>query len=146
MSTAHPPGGPGPEEASTAVVAAAPEELAGERGTTVVAPSAVAAVARQAASEVDGVEMVGPTGLSGALAALRSSSAGGASAHVAARRTAIDLDIAVRWPRSVASVTAAVRDHVRSQVEALTGHVVTDVDIVVVDLPLPEPAPRQRVR
>jgi uncharacterized alkaline shock family protein YloU len=118
----------------------------GERGTTVVAPGVIAAIARRAASEVDGVETVGPTGLSGALAALRSSSSGGASAHVASRRAVIDLDIAVQWPRSVASVTAAVRDHVRSRVQSLTGHTVTDVDIVVVDLPAPRAAPRPRVR
>jgi uncharacterized alkaline shock family protein YloU len=142
-----PDGGGGPDTASApAIPDARADELTTDRGTTEVAPGAIATIARQAASEVEGVEAVGPTGLSGALAPFRSSSAGGATAEVAARRVAIDLDVAVHWPRSVATVTAQVRDHVRARVQELTGHVVTDVDIVVVDLPVPTPRATPRVR
>jgi uncharacterized alkaline shock family protein YloU len=106
-----------------------------ERGKTTIAPGVIAAIARQAASEVDGIEGVEATGLQGVLASLRSTSSGGASADVAPRRAAIDLRLAIRWPLPVHDVTMAVREHVQRRVGELTGHVVTDVDIVVVDLP-----------
>ena len=119
--------------------------LATERGTTTIAPKVIAAIARRAATEVGGVESVEATGLQGVLSSLRSSSAGGASADVAARRAAVDLRLAVRWPLPVHEVTMAAREHVRARVEHLTGHAVTDVDISVVDLPVPSAGKRKRV-
>lgn len=119
--------------------------LAGDHGTTTIAPKVIAAIARRAASEVDGVEAVEATGLQGVLASLRSSSSGGATADVAARRAAVDLRLAVQWPHPIHEVTAAARDHVRSRVEHLTGHAVTDVDIIVIDLPAPAGTKRRRV-
>lgn len=109
--------------------------LVSSRGTTTVAPGVIAAIARRAATEVDGVESVEATGLQGVLGSLRSTSSGGASADVAARRAAIDLRLAVRWPMPIHEVTIAAREHVQRRVAELTGHAVTDVDIVVVDLP-----------
>lgn len=131
--------------ASPGAPAEADPGLVTERGTTTIDPRVVAAVARKAASEVDGVEAVEATGLQGVLSSLRSSSASGVKADVAARRAAIDLSIAVCWPKPVHEVTAAARDHVRDRVQELTGHAVTDVDISVVDLPAPSVGKRRRV-
>lgn len=121
--------------ATVAVPGGADPDLAAGRGTTTIAPGVIAAIARQAASEVDGVEGVEATGLQGVLASLRSTSVGGASADVAARRAAIDLRLSVRWPMPIHQVTVAARDHVQRRVTELTGHAITDVDIVVVELP-----------
>lgn len=109
--------------------------LVTSRGTTTVAPGVIAAVARRAATEVDGVEGVEATGLQGVLGSLRSTTSGGASADVASRRAAIDLRLAVRWPLPIHEITIAAREHVQRRVTELTGHTVTDVDIEVVELP-----------
>jgi len=120
-------------------------ELATEHGTTTIAPGVIAAVARKAATEVSGVAGVEATGLRGVMASLRTASAGGATADVAARRASIDLRIAVRWPEPIHEVTARCRDHVRARVSELTGHAVTDVDIAVVSLPAAPTRPQRRV-
>jgi uncharacterized alkaline shock family protein YloU len=156
MSTSDPvPGGATPDDTtqtpptSQVPVAADPgtasPELATERGTTTIAPGVIAAVARKAATEVPGVAGVEATGLRGVVASLRSASAGGATADVAARRASIDLRVAVQWPEVIHEVTARTRDHVRARVAELTGHAVTDVDIAVVSLPAPPSRPRRRV-
>lgn len=134
--------------ASTSQVPAVPTAdpgLATSRGTTTIAPKVIAAIARQAATEVGGVESVEATGLQGVLGSLRSSTSGGATADVAARRAAVDLRLAVRWPLPVHEVTMSAREHVRARVQQLTGHAVTDVDIVVVELPVPTAGKRRRV-
>ena len=46
----------------------------------------------------------------------------------------VQLEISVRWPVSVLATTSAVRDHVRSRVEELTGLDVDEVQITVADL------------
>lgn len=116
-----------------------PGELATSRGETVISPAVVATVARCAAGEVDGVEVVDGSGLRSILGR-----AEGASADVASRETAIDLRLAVCWPRPIITVVHEVRQHVRARVQELTGYAVTDVDIVVSDLPAPS-RPTRRV-
>jgi uncharacterized alkaline shock family protein YloU len=118
---------------------ARPEALATPKGETVVAPAVVATVARCAAGEVDGVEVVDSSGLRGLLG--RSA---GASADVASRQTAIDLRLAVCWPQPIPDVVERVRQHVRARVQELTGYEVSDVDIVVGSLPVPS-KPARRV-
>jgi uncharacterized alkaline shock family protein YloU len=114
------------------------EELATSRGETHIASGVVAKIARQAAGEVDGVELAGASGLRGFLSrVLPGPSAPGVAADLASRRTALDLHVCVAWPRPVAMVTEEVRRHVRGRVQELTGYEVSDVDIVVDALPVP---------
>lgn len=56
------------------------------------------------------------------------------SAQVDGATTVIDMQISVRWPSSIAAVTAEVRQHVRERVGELTGLSVEEVRIVVGDL------------
>jgi uncharacterized alkaline shock family protein YloU len=116
--------------------------LATRRGDTTVAPSVVAVVARRAAREVDGVEVVSTGGLRGLIDTLRPDRASGSRADVASRQTAVELTLAVSWPRPVRQVVDEVRRHVKSRVQELTGYEVTDVDIVVDALPAPPQARR----
>ena len=116
-----------------------PEALATPRGETVVAPGVVATIARCAAAEVEGVEIVDASGQRGVFGG-----ASGASADVAARETALDLRLAICWPAAIPLVVEQVRRHVRARVQELTGYVVTDVDIVVSELPAPS-KPKRRV-
>ena len=114
------------------------DELATSRGETIIAPGVVAKIARQAAREVDGVELAGASGLSGFLGrVLPGPTAPGVGADLASRRTALDLHVCVAWPRPIATVTEEVRRHVRGRVQHLTGYDVTDVDITVDALPAP---------
>lgn len=113
------------------------EELLTPRGETTIAPGVVATVAKQAASEVDGVEVVSRGGLHRLFDAVRSGGGSGVQADVASRHTAVELTVAVCWPRPVRQVTDEVRDHVRARVQELTGYEVTDVDIAVDGLPTP---------
>jgi uncharacterized alkaline shock family protein YloU len=111
----------------------------GDRGETVVAPRVVATVARRAAGEVEGVEVVNDSGLR------RLFEPQGASVAISPREAAIELHLSVCWPRPVADVTAAVRRRVRDQVESLTGYEVSSVDITVDHLPAPSGRPGRRV-
>jgi uncharacterized alkaline shock family protein YloU len=114
------------------------EELATSRGETVIASGVVAKIARQAAQEVDGVEVAGASGLRGFLGRiLPGPTAPGAGADLASRRTAVDLHVCVAWPRPVGTVTEEVRRHVRGRVQELTGYAVSDVDITIDALPAP---------
>jgi uncharacterized alkaline shock family protein YloU len=124
---------------TTALVPAPVDAGGGHGGRTVVAPKAVVAIARQAASEVSGVELVAEPGLRRLLAELLPGGAGaqGASATLASGTAALEIHLAVGWPHPVVTVAEQVRGHVRSRVEDLTGFRVSDVDIVVDTLPLP---------
>lgn len=113
------------------------DRLVTRRGETSIAPSVVATVAQRAAREVDGVEVVSTGGLRGLIDTMRPGRAPGASADVASRQTAVELTLAVGWPRPVRQVTDEVRRHVKARVQELTGYAVTDVDIVVQSLPAP---------
>lgn len=126
--------------ASTSPAAALP-------GRTTISGRAVAAVARRAASEVPGVELVSRSGLRQRLSGLRPGTTPGAgvSAAVTSGTTAIELRLAVRWPEPVGAVSDEARRHVRARVEQLTGYTVRGVDIVVDSLP-EAPAPAGRVR
>jgi uncharacterized alkaline shock family protein YloU len=126
------------------VVAARSDELVTTRGETTVAPSVVGTIAKQAATEVDGVEVVSGGGLRGLLDALRPDRVTGSRADIGSRQTAIELTLAVAWPRPVREVTEAVRRHVKGRVQELTGYQVTDVDIVVDALPTPRRPSRVR--
>lgn len=114
------------------------------RGETTISPSVVATVAQRAAREVDGVEVVSTGGLRGVIESLRPDRSTGARADVASRQTAVDLTLAVSWPRPVRQVTDEVRRHVRARVQELTGYEVTDVDISVDALPAPSRPRRVR--
>ncbi|MGI9119747.1 MAG: Asp23/Gls24 family envelope stress response protein [Acidimicrobiales bacterium] len=106
-------------------------------GRTVIAPRALVAIARQAASEIDGVELVAEPGLRRLMAELLPGGGGhGATATVASGTAAMGLHLAICWPRPVAQLTGEVRRHVRDKVQDLTGCRVTEIDIVVDVLPL----------
>jgi uncharacterized alkaline shock family protein YloU len=112
-------------------------ELVTGRGVTTIAPSVVATIAKRTAQEVDGVEVVSGGRLRGLVDTLRPGRTTGARADVASRHTAVELTVAVLWPRPVRDVTDTVRTHVKSRVQELTGYKVTDVDIAVEALPSP---------
>lgn len=108
-------------------------------GATVIAARAVSSIARRAAGEVEGVELVSRSGLGRFFAGLLPGGGGaeGASAEVGHGSTSLALHLSVGWPRPVGQVANAARRHVQARVTELTGYTVTDIDVVVDALPAP---------
>jgi uncharacterized alkaline shock family protein YloU len=108
------------------------EKMAG--GAAAEIPDAGAAAPRVLGRSVTGATALGARTTS--LTALPK-----ASADVDGSIVILDLSISVRWPASVPEVTSAVREHVRSRVQELTGLTVAEVSISVTDLATRLPGP-----
>jgi uncharacterized alkaline shock family protein YloU len=101
-------------------------------------PDAGAAAARMLGRGVPGAGHMGVRGTD--LEALPKT-----SVEVDGSKAFVNLEISVRWPASVAEITAQVRRHVRDRVRELTGLEVDEVHIIVADLATDiTPPPRVR--
>jgi uncharacterized alkaline shock family protein YloU len=123
--------------------------LHSELGTTTIQDSVVTAIIGMAAQEVDGVASShGGTRLPGdsspTVGEFVDNITGGASrtrglsVDVDERQTAADITINVEYGRSIPQVTQVVRERVIERVQSLTGLEVTEVNIQVNDVILPE--------
>src|SRR5918995_2909300 len=123
--------------------------LDSDLGTTVIQDAVVNAIVGIAAEEVDGVSMshggvrlpgdTSPTvgefvdNLTGGGSRTR-----GLSVDVGERQTAADITVNVEYGRSIPELTKAIRERIIERVENLTGLEVTEVNIQVNDVMLPE--------
>jgi uncharacterized alkaline shock family protein YloU len=123
--------------------------LHSELGTTTIQDSVVTAIIGMAAQEVDGVASShGGTRLPGdsspTVGEFVDNITGGASrtrglsVDVGERQTAADITINVEYGRSIPQVTQVVRERVIERVQSITGLEVTEVNIQVNDVILPE--------
>ena len=123
--------------------------LQSDLGTTTIQDSVVTAIIGMAAEEVDGVASShGGTRLPGdsspTVGEFVDNITGGASrtrglsVDVGEQQAAADITVNVEYGRSIPKVTQAVRDQVIKRVENLTGLEVTEVNIQVNDVILPE--------
>jgi uncharacterized alkaline shock family protein YloU len=121
-----------------------------ERGRTTISDSVVAQIAGIAAQEVEKVQMGGGTtaAVGGFLQSVTGSVTGGSpnysrgvSVEVGEEEAAVDLTMAVEYGYSVPQLTEAVRRNVINRVESLTGLRVTEVNITVNDVQVPEERP-----
>ena|SRR5829696_9164512 len=122
--------------------------LQSERGRTAISDSVVSQIAGVAAQEVEKVQMGG--GATAAVGGFLQSVTGGGSAanysrgvsvEVGEEEAAIDLTMAVEYGYSVPQLTEAARRNVINRVEGLTGLKVTEVNITVSDVQVPEERP-----
>jgi uncharacterized alkaline shock family protein YloU len=117
--------------------------LVTDRGTTTIDNAVVAKIAGLAAREVSGVHEMGG-GTARALGAVRGmvggdkSVAQGVSVEVGERQTALDLDLVVDYGVAIPDLAAAVRKNVISAIERMCGLEVTEVNIRVDDVHLPD--------
>ncbi len=123
------------------------------RGTTAIQDAVVQQIAGIAAQEVEKVQMGGGTAaaVGGFLQSVTSSVTGssssggnfskGVSVEVGQEETAVDLTMALEYGVSIPQVTQAVRQNVISKVESLVGLRVTEVNITVSDVQVPEERP-----
>lgn len=127
--------------------------LQSERGITTISDAVVSQIAGIAAQEIEKVQMGGgPTAAVGGF--LQSVTGGitggtssggnfsqGVSVEVGQEESAVDLTLAVEYGHSVPQLTEAVRRNVINRVENLTGLRVTEVNITVTDVQIPEERP-----
>jgi uncharacterized alkaline shock family protein YloU len=121
--------------------------LKGEMGNTTISNTVVAQIAGIATleAEVEGIQMSG--GTSAAVGDFLQSVTGssgsvdysrGVSAEVGEEEAAVDLTTTIEYGQSIPWVTEAVRRNVINRVESLTGLRVTEVNITVNDIQVPE--------
>jgi uncharacterized alkaline shock family protein YloU len=121
--------------------------LQSERGTTSISYPVVAQIAGIAAQEVEKVQMGGgaTAAVGGFLQSVTGGSSGnyarGVTVEVGEEEAAVDLTMAVEYGHSVPQLTEAVRRNVINRVEDLTGLRVTEVNITVNDVQIPEERP-----
>ncbi len=120
--------------------------LKSEMGTTTISSAVVSQIAGIAAQEVEKVQMAG--GTSAAVGGFLQSVAGGStsggnlsrgvSVEVGEEEAAVDLTMTVEYGQSIPRVTEAARRNVINRVESLSGLRVTEVNITVNDVQIPE--------
>jgi len=118
--------------------------LSSDQGTTTIADTVVSKIAGIATRDVSGVHAVGG-GAARAVGALRERIPGGRTNHtqgvsveVGETQAAVDLDIIAEYGVAIDDLASAVRRNVISSVERMTGLQVTEVNISVNDIHLPE--------
>ncbi|WP_239311943.1 MULTISPECIES: Asp23/Gls24 family envelope stress response protein [unclassified Frankia] len=120
-------------------------ELVTSQGRTAIADSVVRKIAGVATREVEGVHNLG-SGSARAVGSLRQRIPGssgrnvsqGVGVEVGERQAAIDLDVVVDYGVSIVDLAQAIRGNVVSSVEGMTGLEVTEVNIAVDDVYIPE--------
>ena len=121
--------------------------LSSERGATTISDVVVSKVAGIAALEVEGIEMGGATSrtVGGFLDSWTGSGgrqARGVSVEVGEQEAAIELSMAVEYPKSIPQISEAVRNNVINRVENLVGLNVVEVNITVNEVLLPQEQPQ----
>ena len=121
--------------------------LSSERGATTISDTVVSKVAGIAALEVEGIEMGGATSrtVGGFLDSWTGSGgrqARGVSVEVGEQEAAIELSMAVEYPKSIPQIAETVRNNVINRVEKLVGLNVVEVNITVNDILLPQEQPQ----
>lgn len=119
-------------------------ELVTPQGRTTIADAVVAKIAGIATREVPGVHDVGG-GAARAVSALReripgqkTSQSQGISVEVGEREAAVDINLVADYGVSIADLASGIRRNVISSIEEMTGLSVTEVNIEVLDIWLPE--------
>lgn len=117
------------------------------QGHTQIADGVVAKIAGMAAREIGGVHAMGG-GAARMVGVVRDAVSGGGSStgsvaqgvsvEVGERQAAVDIDLVVEYGTAIQDLAAAVRRNVTAAVERMTGLEVTEINIKVDDIHLPE--------
>jgi uncharacterized alkaline shock family protein YloU len=133
-------------ETASAERSVTPSPLESERGRTTIADSVVAKIAGIACREIPGVYNMGSGGAR-ALGALRerlpgttatSTASQGVNVEVGERQAAVDLDVVLDYGVPIVDVSESIRANVSNNVERMTGLEVTEVNVYVDDVHVPE--------
>ena len=134
---------PGPAD-RTGSLSTRDQSLQTSQGTTSIADTVVSKIAGIAAKDVSGVYALGGNA-SRALGAVRERIPGGrvnhsqgVSVEVGETQAAVDIDMIAEYGVAIADLAASVRRNVITSIERMTGLQVTEVNISVADIHLPE--------
>ena len=117
-----------------------------EGGRTQIADGVVAKIAGMAAREIGGVHAMGG-GTARAVGAVRDAVTGGGdtgsvsrgvTVEVGERQAAVDIDLVVEYGAAIPDLAASVRRNVATAVGRMTGLEVTEINIKVDDIHLPD--------
>ncbi|MGV8968360.1 MAG: Asp23/Gls24 family envelope stress response protein [Cellulomonas sp.] len=129
---------------SSAVATAPASLLVTEHGKTTISDAVVAKIAGIATREVSGVHALGGS-TARAVGALRERIPGGrinhsqgVSVEVGEREAAVDLELVAEYGVSITDLSAGIRRNVILAIERMTGLSVTEVNIVIQDVYLPD--------
>ncbi len=117
--------------------------LHSDRGSTTVSDIVVSKIAGIAANEIDGVYQLVSTGAGQALSGLAQRVTGaeardrGVTVEVGQREAAVDVRLIMVYGASIPEVSQAVRQNIIARTRAMTGLMVKEVNIDVVDLYFP---------
>ncbi len=118
--------------------------LSSDHGATTIADTVVSKIAGIAARDISGVHALGG-GAARAVGALRERIPGGRTNHsqgvsveVGERQAAVDIELIAEYGVPIADLASAVRRNVIASVERMTGLEVTEVNLEVSDVHLPE--------
>jgi uncharacterized alkaline shock family protein YloU len=113
-------------------------------GTLSIADTVVSKIAGIAAKDISGVYALG-SGASRAVGAMRERIPGGrtnysqgVAVEVGETQAAVDIDMVAEYGVAIADLASGVRRNVISSIERMTGLQVTEVNIAVADVHLPE--------
>ncbi len=128
--------------------------LKSDLGTTTISNAVVSQIAGIAAQEVEKVQMGGGAaaavggflqsvtgGVTGGSTSGGGNYSRGVSVEVGEEEAAIDLTMAIEYGQSIPQITEAARRNVINRVESLAGLRVTEVNITVNDVQVPEERP-----
>jgi uncharacterized alkaline shock family protein YloU len=127
--------------------------LKSEMGVTTVSSAVVSQIAGIAAQEIEKVQMGGgaSAAVGGFLQSVTGSVTGGStsggnfskgvSVEVGEEEAAVDLTMAIEYGQSIPQITESARRNVINRVESLAGLHVTEVNITVNDVQMPEERP-----
>ncbi|MGJ9411780.1 Asp23/Gls24 family envelope stress response protein [Aeromicrobium sp. CF4.19] len=128
----------------TDVTQATSSALVSDLGRTAIADTVVSKIAGIATRDVSGVHDLGG-GAARTVGAIRERIPGsrvnarqGVSVEVGERQTALDIDVVAEYGVAIADLATGIRSNVISSVERMTGLEVTEVNITVNDIYLPE--------
>jgi uncharacterized alkaline shock family protein YloU len=134
------------ETTTTMEQAGTPSPLQSERGRTSIADSVVAKIAGIACRQISGVHDMGSGGAR-ALGSIRerlpgatstSTASQGVNVEVGERQAAVDLDVVIEYGVPIVDVSESIRNNVTTSVESMTGLEVTEVNVYVDDVHVPE--------
>jgi uncharacterized alkaline shock family protein YloU len=140
------------ERAAAPIVNEHVTTLQQDKGKTIISDGVVAKIAGLAAREVEGVHALVATGLGQTVAGLaravarQQSQDRGILVEVGEREAAVDVRLSADYGVNLPAVAAAVRNNVIARVEGMTGLIVKEVNVAIIDLYFPgeEPEPIQR--
>lgn len=117
--------------------------LVSEQGKTTIANGVVSKIAGIAANEIDGVYQLVSTGAGQTLSGLAQRVTGaeardrGVTVEVGQREAAVDVRLITVYGASIPEVSQSVRQNIIARVREMTGLIVKEVNIDVVDLYFP---------